>query len=528
MHNGAFVLSSIYPLVAGWLLGMRIGLLYWLFHSALLMILALMVGRGLDDFIYGGLPSYIFTLLLTAGIGRISDLTRNLRYELKERKRFESELQQYKQNLEKLVKKRTEELIKTNERLKQEIMEREKTNIEKQNLEINLQRAEKMEALGIIAGSVAHDLNNILSGIMNYPELMLLDIPEDSPLRKPILTIQNSGEKAAAVVQDLLTLARRGVIATQVININQIISDFLKSPEFLKLNDDYPGINIETHTTPHLLNIHGSPIHLSKAIMNLISNSMEAMKRGDQLIISTANVYIDKPRCMYRVLEEGDYVTVKISDTGEGIPEEYLDKIFEPFYTKKVMGRSGTGLGLSIVWGTIKDHKGYVDVQSVAGEGTTFTLYFPATREDMVSKDPNLKWEHYTGNGESILVIDDIELQRDVCTSILKKLGYSVRSVSSGEEAVEYLQNNSADLLVLDMIMNNGINGVATYERVIAIHPAQKAIIVSGFAESEQVKKVQALGAGAFVRKPYTLEKMGIAVKNELQKNEVKDGLVCV
>ena len=294
---------------------------------------------------------------------------------------------------------------------------------------------------------------------MSYPELILLDLPDDSPLRKPLLTIKKSGQRAAAVVQDLLTLVRKEIINSEITNLNYIISDFCNSPECKKMESDYPGTTIETYLQPDLLNMYGSPVHLSKVVMNLVLNSMEAMNKGGRLIISTENAYIDKPSGTFEVISEGKYVTAKISDTGDGIAKKDLDRIFEPFYTKKIMDRSGTGLGLAIVWGTVKDHGGYVDVQSQKGEGTTFILYFPATNQEVLNKESNLKWNDYTGNGESILIIDDEKLQRDVCSSILKKLGYVVQSVSSGEAAIEYLINNSVDLLVIDMVLVGGIDG---------------------------------------------------------------------
>ena len=194
-----------------------------------------------------------------------------------------------------------------------------------------------------------------------------------------------------------------------------------------------------------------------------------------------------------------------------------MERIFEPFYTKKVMGRSGTGLGMSVVWGTVKDHKGYVDVQSSEGKGTTFILYFPVTREKSASNEALLSIENYMGN-EKILIVDDVEEQRDIASGMLKKLGYSVTSVSSGEEAVEYMKDNSADMLVLDMIMDPGIDGLETYKRILESHPGQRAIIASGFSETERVKKAQRLGAGAYVKKPYLLEKIGMAVRIELDE----------
>jgi len=165
---------------------------------------------------------------------------------------------------------------------------------ERNRLQAQLQRAHKMEAIGTLAGGVAHDLNNILGGLVSYPELLLLQLPEDSPLRKSILTIQKSGEKAAAVVQDLLTLARRGVVVTEVVNLHDVIADYLKSPEHENLQSYHPGVHIETHLDKDALNILGSPTHLSKTVMNLVSNAAEAMPEGGKLTVSTKGRYIDK------------------------------------------------------------------------------------------------------------------------------------------------------------------------------------------------------------------------------------------
>ena len=389
---------------------------------------------------------------------------------------------------------------------------------EKQKLQDQLQRAQKMETVGTLAGGVAHDLNNILSGLVSYPELLLLEMPEDSPLRKPILTIQKSGEKAAAIVQDLLTLARRGVAVTEVVNLNLIISEYVKSPEHERLISFHPGVHLRTNLEADLLNILGSPVHLSKTVMNLVSNAAEAMSDGGRIFISTENRYIDSLIRGYDNVAEGDYVVLTITDSGVGISSKDIERIFEPFYTKKAMGRSGTGLGMAVVWGTVKDHKGYIDIQSVEGKGTTFTLYFPMTRKEIARDKSLLSIEDYMGKGESLLVVDDVEEQREIASRILKKLGYSFTTVSSGEEAVDYLKDNSADLLILDMIMDPGIDGLETYKRILEFHPGQKALIVSGFSETDRVKEAQRLGAGAYVKKPYLLEKIGLSVRNELDR----------
>lgn len=422
------------------------------------------------------------------------------------------------QELENRVQIRTSQLVKTNKELTQEIVDRKRAEKDQRQLEIQLRKSQKMEAIGTLAGGVAHDLNNILSGIVSYPELLLMDVPPESPLRQPLLTIQESGLKAAAIVQDLLTLARRGVSVTEVTNLNQLIEQYLKSPENHKILEYHPGVKVETCLQPKIFNILGSPIHLSKTIMNLVSNAAEAMPSGGAIHITTENQYIDRPIKGYDTVAEGDYVKLTVSDNGVGISPEVIDRIFEPFYTKKTMGRSGTGLGMAVVWGTVKDHDGYIDVQSELGEGTAFTLYFPITRKKLPTEKPDILADMYMGKGESILVVDDVKQQREIASRMLKKLGYNVLSVPSGEEALIYLQENTADLLVLDMIMNPGIDGLETYKKILKFHPRQKAIIASGFSESRQVKAAQKMGAGSYLKKPYSFEKIGLAVKAELAK----------
>jgi len=396
--------------------------------------------------------------------------------------------------------------------------DRKRAEKEKKQLEAQLHIARKMEAIGTLAGGVAHDLNNILSGIVSYPELLLMEIPEDSPLRKPLLTIQNSGEKAATIVQDLLTLARRNVATLKPVNLNDVIIEYLKSPEYIKMKSYFPEVKVEVvnRLELDLLNISGSHVHLSKTVMNIISNAMEAIQGSGRVTVSTENRYIDKPVTGYDYIEEGDYVVFSVSDTGIGISQEDMERIFEPFYTKKVMGKSGTGLGMAVVWGTVKDHKGYIDVQSRIGKGTTFKLYFPVTRMKLLKEKSPLPVKSYMGEGETVLIVDDVDEQRQIASAMIKKLGYNVTSISSGEKAVDYLKHNKTDLLILDMIMEPGMDGLETYRQILQLHPGQKAIIASGFSETDQVKEAQRLGAGAYIKKPYKIEKIGTAVRAEL------------
>jgi PAS domain S-box-containing protein len=399
-----------------------------------------------------------------------------------------------------------------------DVTDRKRTEEEKRSLEERLNRAEKMEALGILAGGVAHDLNNVLGIIVGYSELLLHKVDESSAIRPQLGEIMKGGQRAAAIVQDLLTLARRGVPGRDVVNLNRIIADFQKLPEFQHLTSYHFSVQIKIDLEPYLPNISGSSVHIGKTLFNLVSNASEAMPKGGILTVKTANQYLDKPIQGYDEIREGDYVVLSVSDTGEGIPATNLKHIFEPFYTKKVMGRSGTGLGLAVVWGTVQDHHGYINVQSEEGRGSTFTLYFPITREEIRAEHDAVSLSEYTGKGESILIVDDVKEQRDLATVMLTKLDYDVSSVASGEEAVVYLKDHPRDLMVLDMIMDPGMDGLDTYKRVLEIYPKQKAIIVSGFSESDRVQAAQALGAGAYVRKPYVIEKLALAVRKELDR----------
>ena len=252
---------------------------------------------------------------------------------------------------------------------------------EKHALEARLQRAEKMEAIGSLAGGVAHDLNNILPSLISFPDVILMDLPEDSALRKPVLSIKRSGERAAAIAQDLLTLARRVVPLKAPVDLNGVIREYLESPEGSKLQSDYPNVQIEKDLEPGLHLILGSPVHLSKTVMNLALNAVEAIPSEGRVVLSTRSLQLKEAIRGYEMIEPGEYAVLSVTDTGVGISDRNLEKIFEPFYTKKAMGRSGSGLGMAIVWGTVKDHRGYVDVKSEEGKGTTFDLYFPVPSE---------------------------------------------------------------------------------------------------------------------------------------------------
>ena len=420
--------------------------------------------------------------------------------------------------LERKVAEQTQELRRNNEQLKEVIKKQKKAEEERNEMEALLRRAEKMEALGVLAGGVAHDLNNVLGILTGYSELLLMEIPPDSPWREPIVNIHQSGQRGAAIIQDLLTLGRRGVTVSEVVNLTEVVSNCLQTPAFHELKAGHPDVRFRIELDPELLNMKGSPIHLSKSVMNLIGNALESISGQGEVVIRTENRYLDRPTRGYAEIPEGDYVVLEVSDTGRGISPIDIEKIFEPFYTKKVMGRSGTGLGLTVVWGTVKDHNGYIDVRSVEEEGSRFTLYFPITREELTTRPQQLSPASYRGRGEFLLVVDDVDEQRQLAAEMLKRLGYRVAAVSSGEEAVSFLKTHKADLVILDMIMDPAMDGLDTYRSILKIHPGQKAIIVSGFSETERVTEAQALGVGSYVRKPYLMETIGQAIRQELDK----------
>lgn len=389
---------------------------------------------------------------------------------------------------------------------------------EREALRNRLHRARRMEAVGALAGGVAHELNNILSGIVSYPELLLMDLSSQSPLRKPVETIREAGNKAAEIVQDMLLLSRRGVTATEPLSLNHIVRMTLDSADHRSLAERHPGVHVACSLEHEPVRTLGSPEHLVRALQSLILNGFLAMERGT-LGISTRSVILEQGHAGYERVEAGNYAVLEVSDEGPVLRPEDLERIFEPFYTKKFLKRAGTGLGLPVVWGIVKDHLGFVDVRSGPGPGTTFTLYLPSVaegpgREAAPGEDAGAR----PGKGETILVVDDIAEQRTIAAGILGRLGYRVVSMASGEAALEYLKAHSVDLVVLDMVMDPGMDGLETYQGMLKVRPGQKAVLASGYAETGRVQEARRLGAGAYLRKPYTVEKLGRAVRRELDR----------
>ena len=256
-------------------------------------------------------------------------------------------------------------------------------------------------------------------------------------------------------------------------------------------------------------------------LLNVIFNAREAMDEEGTLAVETRNVYLEAlPGSGFREMS-GEYVRLAVRDDGPGIAPEIRDRIFDAFFTTKGRAKKpGTGLGLSIVQAIVEDHNGHIEIDSEVGEGTSFVVYLPASRD---SSDPTPAGQSSEGS-ETVLVVDDDPFQREVLKGILETLGYHVRLAASGEDAVRMLVEAPADLLILDMIMAPGIDGAETYRRVLKARPEQRAIIVSGYAESDRVMEMQSLGAGGFLRKPVTFDGLRRAVRRELERGRPAAG----
>jgi CheY-like chemotaxis protein len=254
--------------------------------------------------------------------------------------------------------------------------------------------------------------------------------------------------------------------------------------------------------------------------MNLVANAFEAINTEGKVTILTEDVALGEKHGMALQVAPGDYVVLRVSDTGPGISVGDLEHVFEPFYTKKIFGRSGTGLGLSVVWNTMREHKGAAAAESDV-KGATFSIYLPAVAESAFPpEEEELAITNLKGSG-SVLVVDDEEILRDITAAMLTSLGYTVFLAASGEEAVASLEDNKPDLVLLDMLMP-GMNGYETYRAMVRKSPGQRAVIISGYSETNDLEKARKLGVGGFLRKPFTIEQLGRVVQSELGEGKTR------
>lgn len=527
----AFMWLFSFPLFSLYLLGLRKGLLLagLLFCYCCGFLAFDVLSDTLNvygkDFALRFIPSYLVICMFTSLVEKSRSSTLDAMLEkqrllagtINELQQKETELKEARNQLEERVQLRTAELVKANNQLRIEIEERKKAEQERIRLESKLLRAEKMELLGRLASGVAHDLNNVLSGIVTYPDLLLLDLTPESDMFEPLQNIRTAGRHAATIVEDLLTLARRGIPVSKQVQLNDVIKAHLQSPEFITLRKNNPAVAIEKNLSSQLKSISGSPVHLQKTVMNLLLNSFEAIQHKGRISIVTKNLQINGSS-QYKNIPTGFYTTLIISDDGIGIPKEKIDSIFEPFYSSKELGHSGTGLGMTIVWSTVQDHEGYLEVESSPGEGTTITLFFPSRNEQAHGELPLDITPHRVerGNREKILLVDDVSEQRKLCEQILTTLNYNVEKVANGKKALAFLKNTSVDLILLDMIMEPEMDGLDTYRKILQIQPNQKVIIISGYSETMRIKTALELGVRSYIRKPFSLESLATTIKEVL------------
>ncbi|MDJ0976347.1 MAG: ATP-binding protein [Planctomycetota bacterium] len=385
-------------------------------------------------------------------------------------------------------------------------------------LNARLARYRRMESLGMLAGGVAHDLNNILGPLVAYPELILPRVAHDASVVRDVLQIKESATRAAAVIQDLLILARRGGVKADAVRLNEVVRGYLDSAAFLELRARRPEVRFRKWLEAGCPPILGTSHHMSQIVMNLVVNAYEAVQGSGDVSLSSRAVVLDRPVHGFETIEDGHYVVLAVRDTGHGISESDLEHIFEPFYSTKKLGRSGSGLGLAVVYGIVKDSGGYIDVKTSQLRGSEFLLYLPVAPEQ-VGKEVGPVGVH--GGTEHILVVDDVPEQRTLAARLLERLGYRVSVVPSGRKAVTFLRQNLVDLVLLDMIMEEDFDGLITYQEILAFRPEQRCVLATGFAETDRVRQAQLLGAGACIQKPYSLKLLGNAIRAELDRSAI-------
>jgi len=388
---------------------------------------------------------------------------------------------------------------------------------ENKMLQQSAERAKKLEMAGLVAGQVAHDFNNLLGPLVAYPEFIRDSLEEGHRAIKYLDSLENAATQMAEINQQLLTLGRRGHYDLKPLNLNDVVQN--------AINDIHPrpkALVIQSVLADNLLSINGGSAQILRIISNLVTNAIDSMQADGTLTIITENWYSDMTAGYFGFVPRGEFVKLTIKDTGCGIKGENLSKMFDPFFTTKVADKKrGSGLGLSVVEAVMKDHGGYIDVESEAGVGTSIYLYFPISRE----KISNTESGEIIGGSEKILIVDDDPVQLEVTSNLLSCLGYQIDTAGSGEEALEYFKNKRYDLLMLDMVMSGGIDGITTYENAQEINPLQKSIIFSGYSMIERIAEARELGIHTFLKKPLTLEMIGLAVRNELDKKPMTDSI---
>ena len=370
---------------------------------------------------------------------------------------------------------------------------------EKKRLEDILFQTQKLESLGLLAGGVAHDFNNILTGILGYSSLMKNMVPEEELMYKYLDTIEKSARRAAGLAGQLLGFARKGKYKIEILCINDIANEL---SSFLRETFDR-GIEIVLNTGENLLPIEGDGTQIYQALLNLCINARDAMPEGGKLYIKTDGFILsDKQSADSMQLQPGRYIRVSVTDTGTGIEPEVSARIFEPFFTTKEIGK-GTGLGLSMVYGIIKNHGGHIEVHSKQGLGTTIIVCFPATEGLIEEKSKRILNEKKSEQG-SILIIDDEEVIRILGKDVMEVYGYEVHIAMNGTEGIRIFRENKdrINLVILDMVMPEK-SGRQTFREIKAIKAETKVILCSGYGKEYYIQELLEEGAAGFLQKPF-------------------------
>ncbi|HEY85881.1 MAG TPA: response regulator [Chloroflexi bacterium] len=386
---------------------------------------------------------------------------------------------------------------------------------EAKQLEDQLHHSKKMEAIGRLAGGIAHDFNNLLTAILGYSQFLINDLDKNSPLRQDAEMIKQAGERAAALTRQLLTFSRKQPLQPQIISLNHIVTNVEKMLQRL-LNEN---IELLTILEPELGQAEADPGQIEQVILNLAINARDAMPQGGKLIIETGNTYLDEAYVRQHIdVEAGSYVELTVSDTGIGIDAKTQSHIFEPFFTTKSEGK-GTGLGLATVHGIVKQSKGHIKVYSEPNYGATFKIYLPQIKKIFTNaKSSQAKAKSCRGT-ETILLVEDEEIVRDLAYTILTGHGYTVLQAGDGSEALSIAQQHpeAIHLLLSDVVMPK-TGGIALASQLKAIHPETKVLLMSGY--SINIVERQAIHGidSSFINKPFTVVSLSRAVRELLDQ----------
>ncbi len=415
-----------------------------------------------------------------------------------------------------------------------DVTRREQAERREKELHERLVRAERMEALGVLAGGIAHDLNNLLSPNVMLPVLALEDLDgvtreqcaSIDSVRENLKTIQQSSRRAAETIKDLSVLSRSHVQPKASMRLNETIGRHLASPAFAELRRASPGISFHVELMGDDPWIAAAGSHVERLVSNLVRNAFHAIEGEGTVTVGTSRVSVRIPVVGYEVIEPGEYAVLRVSDTGMGIEESVLERIFEPFFTtRKKPNQAGSGLGLAVVHGIAKNHGGAIDVSTEVGKGTTFEVYFPLSQTPPERVRSGQTESDMSGGTERILVVDDEPSQVHTARQALERLGYTVTGASDGhaalslfEEARSAGRESPFDLVVLDMLMEEGFDGLAAYREILKLYPGQKAMIASGHAGDETAEdEARRLGV-TWLAKPCGREALARAVRGRLDR----------